>query len=308
MQDVIIIGTGPAGLSAATYTARAGLQTLVFGVLENSNAYKSHIFENYMGIESISGPDLMVRSQKQASRFGTKFLAREIVDIKMNDDKTFTVKDTELESHQAKYVIIASGLGFKPSGIKGEKEFIGKGVSFCVTCDGYFFKGKNVCVIGDGNYAGEEALELLTYTPHVTILSHGKAFSMNPTIEKTVQEKGIIIVKSPKIQMFVSGHSAPALNLQKLRFTDGTEAGYEGAFIALGVAGSADFARKLGVEYDRAYIKADTRTGETNIPGIYAAGDCTGGNAQAAKSSGEGCNAAIAVIKSMKGLSAYVDY
>lgn len=307
MEDVLIIGAGTAGIGAAIYTARASLQTLVLGILEHSNAYKSHVFENYFGIDSITGPELMKRGKSQAEKFGARFVLREAVDIKANGDHTFTVKDTELGEYQAKYIIITSGLGFKPSGIKGEKEFTGRGVSFCVTCDGYFFKQKKVCIIGDSNFAAEEALELLTYTPDVTLLSHGKSFSINPKMEKAVLERGVKMVKSPKIQFFAGNGTVPP-QLKKLTFIDGTNAEYEGAFIALGTAGAADFAMKLGLEYDRAYIKANPRTGETNVPGVYAAGDCTGGNAQAAKSVGEGCNAAISVIKSIKGVTAYVDY
>ena len=102
----------------------------------------------------------------------------------MHDDGTFTVTDTEMIQYQAKAIIICSGLGFKPSGIKNEQALIGKGVSFCVTCDGFFFKGKNVVVIGNANFAGEEALQLLSYTPNVTILSHGKDFTLLPKCSK----------------------------------------------------------------------------------------------------------------------------
>lgn len=304
MLDVIIIGSGPAGLCAGIYTARAGLQTLIVGILENSNAYKAHIFENYMAFENqISGPFLMTNSKKQAERFGAKFVSREVTDISKKEDGTFSVRDSEGETYASKTVIICSGLGFKPSGIKNEKEMTGKGVSFCVTCDGPFFKNKKVAVVGSSNFAASEALELTTYTPHITIFSHGKNFEMQEKMEKALTERGIVLQKTQKIQA-VSGEG----KVEKIIFVDGTEMSVEGVFIALGIATAADFANKLGIERNGNYLIADPKTGKTNIPGVYAAGDCTGGNAQANKSAGEGCNAAISIIKSLKGIAAYVDY
>ncbi|PJC37290.1 NAD(P)/FAD-dependent oxidoreductase [Candidatus Peregrinibacteria bacterium CG_4_9_14_0_2_um_filter_53_11] len=306
MHDVVIIGAGPAGFTAALYTARAGLKTALFGITKNSNAYKAHLIENYFGLESISGPDLMARGLAQAQRFGTEFVEREILDMKIAEDGTFEVRDSELVDYKSKALIIASGLGFKPSGIRNEQKFLGKGVSFCVTCDGFFFKGKSVALLGSTNYAGEEALQMLSYTPHVTVLSHGKEFSFTPAVRTALEERGVFLQETPRITTFDGGDS-----LEKLIFADGSERSFDGVFMALGVASAGDFATKLGLERtgpQNAFIVADPRTGETAIPGIYAAGDCTGGNAQASKSSGEGCNAAMSVIKFVKGVAAYVDY
>lgn len=305
--DVLIIGAGPAGSCAAIYTARAGLRTVVLGILANSNLYKAHVVENYYGFErQIAGPFLMEEGRAQAKKFGAEFVERDVVDIKKNDDGTFAVTDTELTVYSARAVIICSGLGFKPSGIKNEQPLIGRGVSFCVTCDGFFFKGESVAVIGHANFAGDEALQLLTYTPNITILSHGKDFSFNEKIKEWLEKNGIKLVKTPRITEFIGKEK-----LEKLKFLDGSESAYDGIFLALGNATAADFGNKLGLERtgpQNAYIVADPRTGKTNVPGIYAAGDCTGGNAQAAKSAGEGCNAAISVIKFLKGVAAYVDY
>lgn len=307
MYDTIIIGAGPAGLSAAVYTSRANLKTLLLGILANSNLHKAHIVENYLGFEKpVTGPFIMVESKKQAQRFGTEFVEHEVVDIRRNGDFSFTITDIDRNEHQSKTVIICSGLGFKPSGIKNEQPLIGRGVSFCVTCDGPFFKGKNVAVIGNTHFAGEEALSLLTYTPNVTILSHGKDFSFTPKMQEGLDKNSIKLVKTPRITEFVG-----AGKFEKIKCVDGTEYSFDGVFVALGIATAADFANKLGIIRtgpQNAFLIADPRTGETNVKGIYAAGDCTGGNAQAAKSAGEGCNAAISVIKLLKGVAAYVDY
>lgn len=306
-HDVLIIGAGPAGMTAAIYTGRAGLKTVILGITKNSNAYKAHIIDNYWGFEvGLTGPQLMEQGMKQAQKFGALHVEREVVDLKMNLDETYTVTDTERVVYTAKAVIICSGLGFKPSGIKREQPLTGKGVSFCVTCDGFFFKGKNIALIGSTNYAAEEALQLLSYTPHVTMLSHGKEFSFGPKMQEGLDANNIKRVKTPKISEFVGEQK-----LEKLKFVDGSEMEFDGVFLALGIASAGDFAAKLGVERtgpQNAFIVADPRTGETNVKGLYAAGDCTGGNAQAAKSSGEGCNAAMSVIKYVKGVAAYVDY
>lgn len=307
MYDVLIIGAGPAGFSAAIYTTRAGLKTLLFGILKNSNAYKAHIIENYWGYEKqVTGPYLMEQGKAQAARFGTEFIEREILDVIQNQDGTFTATDTERVKYQAKTVIICSGLGFKPSGIRNEQPLVGKGVSFCVTCDGYFFKGKHVAVLGNANFAGEEALQLLTYTPDVSILSHGKDFSFSSKMEEGLQKGGIKFMKTPKITEFLGKDK-----LEKIKCADSAEFVFDGIFMALGIATAGDFANKLGVLRtgpQNAFIVANPRTGETNVTGVYAAGDCTGGNAQAAKSTGEACNAAVSVIKLLKGVAAYVDY
>ncbi|MEK7528803.1 MAG: FAD-dependent oxidoreductase [Patescibacteria group bacterium] len=304
MYDSIIIGTGPAGITAAIYTARAGLKTLVFGILKNSNAYKAHIFENYFGFENqITGPSLMETGRKQAERHGAQFIEREITSVLRRDDGTVVVKDADLAEYEAKTVIVASGLGFKPSGIKREKELIGRGVSFCVTCDGPFFKEKKVAIVGAGNFAGEEALMMLSFTKNIVIFSHGREFDFSEKISNELKRHNIELRTTPRIASFEGDEKLTAIT-----FTDNVREENEGVFIALGTATAADFANELGLERNREYIVADPKSGVTNVPGVFAAGDCTGGNAQANKSAGEGCNAAISVIKFLKGINAYVDY
>ncbi|MBI5413226.1 FAD-dependent oxidoreductase [Candidatus Peregrinibacteria bacterium] len=305
--DVFIIGAGPAGLSAAIYCSRAGLSTLVFGSPEKSNIARAHAVENYFGVaETLSGKALLENGKAQAQRFGTRFLNSDAVDIKKNEDGAFVIKDSLAQPYVSRSVIICSGMGFKKSGIENERKLTGKGVSFCAACDGFFFKNKSVVIVGGSNFATEEAIHLAAHAAKVAILSHGKDFSIGKEMEKLIAKNKIKLMKSPVIKSF-EGED----NLQRLIFADGSEMACDGAFLALGNATASDFANRLGLARagaGNAFIVADPRTGETNVKGVYAAGDCTGGNAQVAKSVGEGCNAAVSVIKFIKGVKAYADY
>jgi len=314
--EVAIIGCGPGGLSAAIYTSRAQLKTIVFGDYKKSNLYKSHIIANYLGFpEPVTGPFLAEKGVEHAKNFGTEIVTSEIVHLSVNEDGTFLLKDDKKQHYTAKAVIIATGQSYALSGIKNEKELTGKGVSYCVVCDGFFFRNKNVVVIGNSNYAGEEALQLLNYTKNITVLSHGKEFDFTDEIKKDLEANNITLQKTVRIKEITSknpGHVingvlTPDAKAEKLILTDGGEIETHGVFMAVGVAGATAFAKKLGLEMDNNYIKAD-HGGKTNIPGIFAAGDCTGSPAQMATSVGNGCNAALSAIKLLRGAKMYIQY
>lgn len=303
LYDCAIIGCGPGGLSAATYTARAQLKTIVFGDYTKSNLYKSHVIANYFGFPTaLTGPELAAKGIEHAKNFGAELVSNEIVDLTINPDQTFTLKDDKKREYTAKTVIIATGQSYALSGIKNEKELTGKGVSYCVVCDGFFFRNKQVVVVGSGNYAGEEALQLLNYTKNITILSHGKDFTFSEEIKKDLEANHIKMVKTVRIKSIEGNNKA-----EKLVLSDETIIPTEGVFMAVGVAGATAFAKKLGLEMTNNYIKVDME-GKTNIPGLLAAGDCTGSPAQVATSVGNGCNAALSVIKSIRGVKIYIDY
>ncbi len=303
LYDVAIIGCGPGGLSAAIYTARAQLKTVVFGDYKKSNLYKSHIIANYLGFpEPVTGPFLAEKGVEHAKKFGAELVSNEIVHLSMHEDGTFHLKDDKKATYNAKTVIIATGQSYALSGIKNEKELTGKGVSYCVVCDGFFFKGKNVVVIGNGNYAGEEALQLLNYTKNITILSHGKEFEFSREMKKDLEENNITLQKTPRIKEITGIGRA-----EKLILSDGAEIETHGVFMAVGVAGATAFAKKLGLEMENNYIRVN-HDGKTNIPGIFAAGDCTGSPPQMATSVGNGCNAALSAIRLLRGAKIYIQY
>ncbi len=309
MYDIAIIGCGPAGLMAAVYTSRAQLKTVIFGDYKKGSLYRSHTIANYFGFpESITGPELVMKGIDHAKKFGTELIEHEIVDIRLNPDGTFTLKSDQQIEFQSKTVIIATGQSYALSGIKNELELTGKGVSYCVVCDGFFFRNKKLVVVGNGNYAAEEALQLLNYTKEITVLSHGKDFVFSPEMQKEISTSGIQLQKTVRIKEITdsTGNATPQ-KAEKIIFTDGSELITEGVFMAVGVAGATAFAKKLGLEMNNNYIKVDF-DGKTNIPGLFAAGDCTGSPAQIASSIGNGCNAALSAIKLLRGSKVYIQY
>lgn len=304
--DVIIVGAGVAAWSAAIYTSRAGLKTLVIGCIEKSNLYRARTVANYFGVSTVSGAELLERSKRKTLEAGTKFISGEVIDINSGDAGEFIVTGADGKNYCSKAVIICTGLGVKPSGIKNEHSLTGKGVSYCVTCDGPFFKGEKLAVVGNTNFAGCEALHLKSYSSDITILSHGRGFDFSEQMKKSLKTNQIRFLKTPRILKF-----AGTSKLSGIIYADGKTEKIDGVFLALGAAAASDFANKLGLErqgIENAFLAVDHKTGKTNVLGVYAAGDCTGGYAQVAKSAGEGCTAAISVIEYLKGVSKYVDY
>lgn len=303
IYDTAIIGAGPAGLSAAIYASRGQLKTIFFGDETRSNLYKSHIISNYFAFPGHpSGPELTKLGMEHALQFGAEHQRVEIVDVKLADDLTYILKDNLKNTYQSKTLIIATGQSYALTGIQREQEMTGKGVSYCVTCDGFFFKNKQVVVIGNGDYAAEEALQLLAYTDKITILSHGKPFTINAEFRQELEKAKIELKETSRIKTLIG-----ETNVEKIQLSDGTEMAVEGVFMAVGVAGATSFAKKMGLEMEGNYIKTD-KEGKTNLPGLFAAGDCTGAPPQVASSVGNGCNAALSAIKLVRGLNAYIQY
>ncbi|WP_110953904.1 NAD(P)/FAD-dependent oxidoreductase [Anaerosinus massiliensis] len=283
MFDVIIIGNGPAGISAALYACRGGLKTLIigrdFGALQ-----KADKIENYYGFaQPVSGKYLVSNGIEQATRLGTTIITSEVVGVSYEAQYVVKTKD---EHYTAPSVIIATGATRSTPAIRGLTDFEGHGVSYCAECDAFFYRGKDVAVLGDGHYALHEAKALLPLARSVTLLTNGT----NPKIQ--VPEK--IQVNEKKLVAF---HGTDVLD--SVKFHDNTTQNVSGVFIAVGVAGSDDLAKKLGAETKGTKIVVNERM-ETNLPGLYAAGDCTGGMLQIAKAVYEGATAGREVIKYIK--------
>lgn len=280
MHDVAIIGSGPAGVSAAIYAARAGLDTII--ISENYGALvKAEKIENYYGFAvPVSGEKLLSDGILQAERLGVRTISDQAVGLGYVDGFLLKTKKGEYSSHS---VIIATGANRTAPKIKGFKDFEGKGISYCAACDAFFYKGKDVAVLGCCEYALHEAKELLPIAKSVKLITNG----INP-ITEFPDGMGII---NKEITAFEGENK-----LERVKFADETDISVEGVFIAIGVAGSSDLARKIGAETEGLKIIVDQNMA-TNIPGLYAAGDCTGGMLQIAKAVYEGAKAGTEAVK-----------
>lgn len=286
MTDVVILGCGPAGISAALYTARAGLQTAVIGTPGLGSLYKTDKIENYYGFaEPVSGRRLMENGIAQAKRLGARIVEDEAVGI--SHDGTFEVK-TGTEAFRAPFAVLATGASRKTPRLAGVSRYEGKGVSYCAVCDGFFYRGKPVAVLGAGDYALHEALELLPVASQVTVLTDGEK-------PQAQFPEGLAVITG-KLAELRGGDT-----LQEAVFEDGTALPIRGLFVALGVAGSADLARKLGAQLNGTSVAADEH-GRTNVPGLYAAGDCTGGLLQIAKAVHDGAEAGTDIVREFRKL------
>ena len=295
MKDVetVIIGQGPAGLSAAIYTSRGGIKTALVGC--DPKVAGDYDIDNYFGFhETVSGKELVDRGVMQAKRFGAELVCDRVLGIHFDDTGRYVVK-TESNEYRTCSVILATGVSRKKPDIPGFEKFDGRGISWCVSCDGFFFRGKKVLVAGEGNYAANQAIELMDYTPHVAISTLGKKSTITPEYMVRLRELDIPVIEKGIKEL--RGEET----LSGVAFSDGEEYGAEGIFIALGDASSTDFASSLGIITEGNFIRVD-RDMKTNAPGIFAAGDCTGGFLQIAVAVGEGAIAArsaIAYVKEM---------
>lgn len=291
MYDVIIIGKGPAGLSAALYTVRANLKTLIlakgYGALE-----KAEKIENYFGFSSpISGLQLLHESERQAQRLGCEMISDEVVAIEKNDLLEVT---TTKGRFQAKAVLLATGQPQKKIHIENLDSFEGRGVSYCTTCDGFFYKNLKVGVLGFKDYAIHEAVELLAFTENVTIYTNGEELDISDRFLSDAEKFRICKRKIEKI--------AGTDFIEQICFSDGECESLDGLFIAYESASSVDFARKLGVMTEGSSVIVD-RDQKTNLEGIFAAGDCTGGFKQISTAVGQGAMAARSMIDYVRSIN-----
>lgn len=280
MYDVIVIGSGPAGITAAIYAKRRNLSILVISK-GNGTLQKAEKIDNYYGFENgISGKELYENGIKQAKNFGIDFIEDEVINIEYINQ--FTI-ETVNSKYEAKAVILATGVSRNVPNIKGIKEFEGKGVSYCAVCDSFFYKGKDVAVLGDGNYAIHEFETLKPIASSVTILTNGNTMVEN--------RDSSIEVNSKKIREFRGD-----TKLEEVEFEDNTIQNLNGVFIAMGTASSSDLARKIGARIENNNIIVNENM-ETTVPGLFACGDCTGGLLQISKAVYEGAKAGLAVLK-----------
>ena len=284
MYDVIIVGAGPAGISASLYLKRAKLNVLIiykgYGALE-----KASEIENYYGLnEVISGKELFETGLKQAKNLGIEIVKDEVTAVSL--DEYFTVTTVNRE-YQAKKVILATGTNRKSPNIKGIKEYEGRGVSYCAVCDAFFYRNKDVAVLGSGNYAIHEAKQLEPIANSVTIFTNGEQIVENRDgIDFEVEDKPIREFRGTSV-------------IEEVEFENSDTKKIDGLFVAIGTASSSDLAKKIGAMVQNNNIQINENM-ETTVEGLYACGDCTGGILQINKAVYESAKAAMNIIANRK--------
>lgn len=284
MGKIVIVGSGPAGCSAALYAARAGMETTVIskgiGALQ-----KAEQIQNYYGFEEgITGAELYRRGVAGAQAVGTQFVTAEVVGL---DYAATLVVQTTAGDYPADAVILATGTGRIAPKIAGLAEHEGRGVSYCATCDAFFYRGKTAAVLGTGEYALHEVHALLPLAGKVILCTNGEPLTAEFPAGVTVCTENLEAIEGEE-------------TVTALRLAGGGLLPADGLFVALGVAGSAALARKLGAPVENGRIVVDEKM-QTGIPGLFAAGDCTGGLLQVCKAVYEGALAATEAIKQIRG-------
>jgi len=294
--DLAIIGAGPAGLSAGIYATRAGLSAII---IDKGNAgglaEEAPFVENYLGFKGIKGEELAVKFKEHAMDYLEISERNQVKEIIPEGDK-FRLK-AEKGEYVAKAIIFATGTTHKTLGIPGEKEFFGKGVSYCVTCDGYFFRGKKVAVIGGGNSGAIAAIYLKDIGVEPVVLEYMPRYMCEKAYQKIIEERKIPYYTNVQVTA-IEGEDTVKKVVYKDRSSGETkEIAVDAVFIYVGLIPISDLAKKLGVETDeRGYIKVDLRM-RTNVPRIYAAGDVTGDAGQIIIAAGQGAMAALSAYE-----------
>jgi thioredoxin reductase (NADPH) len=283
--DVVILGTGPAGLQAAIHAARKKVSVLVLGKESKSSIFHHHV-ENYCCVFNTTGEDIIQTGRQQAVSFGAEFRDEDVLAMAAEGHR-FTLKLEGGDTVGTGAVIIATGTARKQLRVPGEKELLGRGVSYCVECDCNFYKGADVAVVGNGSAAASGALTLLAYARTVFLVCD--TLEISPALAAELRQNAVNLIENRNVKE-IAGKGA----VEEVVLDDGFRLAVQGVFIELGAKGVMELAGLLGVQLDdeMKHIQTNKKM-ETSVPGIYAAGDITGPPWQVAKAVGEGCVAGL---------------
>lgn len=275
--DLGIIGAGPAGLSASIYASRYNISHTIIGQLLGGQISETHLLDNYPGIEDISGFEFSQKLGHHAQKYGVEIVNQRVKKIK-KEKNIFKIILENKEKLKVKFVLLATGTKRRKLNAKGEEKFLGKGVSYCATCDGFFYKGKTVGVIGGGNSAVVSALYLADICDKVYIIYRRKKLRSEPFwTEKIQKNPKIRVIFENNVKEFSGNEKIEKIILEK-KYQGTEEIKLDGVFIEIGSYPELDYAFDLGIDFDEeGYIKVE-KNGATNIPGVFAAGDITNGS------------------------------
>ncbi|MDW6061262.1 thioredoxin-disulfide reductase [Streptomyces sp. FXJ1.4098] len=297
VRNVIIIGSGPAGYTAALYTARASLKPLVFegSVTAGGALMNTTDVENFPGFrDGIMGPDLMDNMRAQAERFGAELVPDDVVSVDLTEDIK-TVTDSAGTVHRAKTVIVTTGSQHRKLGLAHEDELSGRGVSWCATCDGFFFKDQDIAVIGGGDTAMEEATFLSRFAKSVTVVHRRDTLRASKAMqERAFADPKISFIWDSEVTEIRGDNKLSGLSLRDVKTGETSELPVTGLFIAIGHDPRTElFKGQLDLD-DEGYLKAASPSTRTNLPGVFAAGDVVDHTyRQAITAAGTGCSAAL---------------
>jgi len=295
MENVVIIGSGCAGLTAALYTARANLRPLVHtGRQPGGLLTTTTIVENYPGFpEGIDGYELMVRMQKQAERFGARLLIDEVIEVDLRQGSQFRIR-THGEDLRGETLVVATGASPRRLGVPGESELIGRGVSFCATCDGFFFRGKQVVVVGGGDSAAEEGLFLTRFADSVRVVHRRDELRAGEALKRRAfANEKMTFIWDTVVEQVLGNGKVEGVRLRNLKTNEVSELPTDGVFIYVGHFPNTElFKGQLAMD-DHGYLTTDRRM-MTNVEGVFAAGEVQDPiYRQVASSVGQGCAAGI---------------
>ncbi|MET7449354.1 thioredoxin-disulfide reductase [Streptomyces sp. NBC_01693] len=307
IRDVVIIGSGPAGYTAALYTARAQLRPVLFGssIFVGGSLTTTTEVENFPGFpEGVDGPDLMAKMRAQAEKFGAEMIDDDITDV----DLTGPVKlltDSNGTVHQARTVIVATGSGYRKLGVPGEEEFSGRGVSWCATCDGFLFRDRDIVVVGGGDTAMEEATFLTRFARSVTVVHRRSALRASKVMQNRAfaDDKISFAFDTEVAELRQEGTMLGGIVLRDVLSGATREVAATGLFIAIGHDPRTELFRgQLDLD-EEGYLKVSSPTTRTNLPGVFGAGDVVDHTyRQAVTAAGSGASAALDAERYLAGL------
>ena len=295
IYDLIIIGSGTSGMAAAIYAGRFGMKTLVIGELPGGTITLTHLVENYPGYKRLSGLELAEHFQDHVKDIGVETKMGKITDIKHdNETDPFVLTTATNETFQAKTILLATGTEHRKLGVPGEEELANKGVSYCATCDGPMFKDKVMAIVGGSDSAVKESLLLAEYGTKVYIVYRGEAVRAEPINKKRMEDApNIEVINNTNITEIIGEE-----RVEKVKFDTGNELECQAVFIEIGRTARTDLAKPLGVTMNEKNEVIINKKSETNVPGFFAAGDCTDTDwKQAIIGVAEGCMAAYSAYQ-----------